>query len=493
MVYEHGCVLEKVPVIGRYSVLLPRTILNFIYAFKSQQIIERGYQEFKDRTCQFIRIDGQMLLLPLNLLEELSSIPNHIASRNKALEHDLLGRYTGISLILDSRLHHTIIQRKLTPRLEQVAPVLEGELAGLFEEYLPASSDRWTIFQPHHVFAKISSRLSARMLVGPELCRNEEWLEVSVKFTESLFTSVAILRFLPPCIRSFVGPLLPSYWQSRNYLRIAKGLLSPVFEKLLEEHDTGKWELDNTNEANLNMIAWLVDSAKGADRDASTLAHIEVLLALASVHTTLQRLISTLYDLTANPSYIEDILQEIGEVQSSGWSISSYAKLRKMDSILRESQRMSPPTIVGMKRIFQAPYTFTTGFHVPAGAHVCLPTFAIENDPAVTPSPEIFDGLRSYRKRLASKVSSHGKDQEHIFTTPEKTMLGFGFGKTACPGRFFADVVLKMVCVKMFQEYEFKFMEAQSRPKNFVLHDWIFTRPWDTMMVRKKNNGFGSF
>lgn len=126
-----------------------------------------------------------MLVLPYSLLEELSCIPNHIASRNKALEHDLLGHYTGINLIVDSRLHHTIVQRKLTPRLEQLVPGLERELAATFEEHLPASCGEWTEFQPYQTLAKISARLSARALVGPDLCRNATWLDVSINFTES--------------------------------------------------------------------------------------------------------------------------------------------------------------------------------------------------------------------------------------------------------------------------------------------------------------------
>lgn len=56
-----------------------------------------------------------------------------------------------------------------------------------------------------------------------------------------------------------------------------------------------------TKEEDFNVISWLVDAAKGGDRDSDTLAHVEVILALESVHTTLFRMVNVLYDIADNP------------------------------------------------------------------------------------------------------------------------------------------------------------------------------------------------
>lgn len=480
---------NSLPLVGSPSKIIPKSILNFIFAVRGLKVLDGGFTKFKDRAFQFIRNDGPVHVLPPSLLEELSGVPNNIASRNGALEHDLLGHYTGISLIVDSRLHHTIVQRKLTPRLEQMIPGLEEELTAAFEEHMPASKEEWTEFEPYQALAKISARLSARALVGPELCRDETWLDVSVNFTESLFRTIVVLRFLPAWTHPIVSKLLPSYWHGRGYLRKGQNFLGPIFKDLLKRHDEGTWKPDNTKDADAHMLSWLVESAKGIDRDPKTLAHIEVLLALASVHTTLLRMVNTLYDLTSNPSYFAELREEIASVQEKGWTSTAYSKLLKTDSVLRESQRMSPPTILGMKRIFQQPYTFSNGLSVPAGAYVCMATYAIENDPLVTPSPEKWDGLRSYRKRLSdssSKGIADAKNKTHSFSAFDKTVLNFGYGKTACPGRFFADIILKMVLVKMVQQYEFRFPGDKGRPENIVLHEFLFTWPWDKMLVRRR-------
>ena len=242
------------------------------------------------------------------------------------------------------------------------------------------------------------------------------------------------------------------------------------------------------------MLAWLAELAKGGDRNPDTLAHVEVLLALASVHTTLLRMVNVLYDLTSHPQYLDEIRREIKEEVESkeGWTSTSYSRLHKLDSVLRESQRMSPPTTLGLKRLFIKPHTFQNGLHIPAGTYVCLPTFAIENDPQHTVDPENFDGLRSYRQKQLERsrnnisASSTGK---HEFSSIDRTILNFGYGKTACPGRFFASVIIKILFVKLLTEYEFSFLPGEGRPKNLMVHEFLFCWPWQKMLLRKRPVG----
>ena len=274
--------------------------------------------------------------------------------------------------------------------------------------------------------------------------------------------------------------ILPSYWRGRGYVKSAKTLLGPKIQQLLRKNDEGLWSPNGKEDAHL--LAWLADTAKGSDRDPNKLAHVEVLLALASVHTTLLRMINVVYDLTAHPQYIDELREEISAAAENdpSWTCSVYVQLPKLDSILRESQRLSPPTILGMKRLFKAPYTFSNGMHVDPGTYVCLPTYAIENANAV--NPKAFDGLRSYRLR-----QHEGERDEHQFVSTEPTVLNFGYGKSACPGRYFASLILKILFVKLLTEYDFQFLPGKERPRNLVLHEFLFPRPWDRMLFKQRS------
>ena len=280
----------------------------------------------------------------------------------------------------------------------------------------------------------------------------------------------------------FLCYLLPTYWRGKYHVRSAKALLGPKIRDLLRKNTEGSWKPDSKED--YNVLSWLADTAKGTDRDPEVLAHLEVLLALASVHTTLLRMVNVLYDLIANPEYFDELRAEIESNNQDGWNKSSYQRLEKLDSVLRESQRMSPPTVLGMKRLFRAPFTFSNGLHIPKGTYVCLPIYAIENDPENTTDPKKFDGLRSYRLRQRP-----GEHDEHQFSSPEPTVLNFGYGKSACPGRFFASLTLKILFTKLLTEYEFKFLPGKKRPKNLLAHEFLFPWPWDKVLVRRREGG----
>lgn len=128
--------------------------------------------------------DKNVIVLPLSVLEELVAIPPTVASPHGGLENDLLGSYTGLDLVLESRLHHSIIQRKLTPRLGLVTPGLEKELCNALAECLPNSED-WAVFQPYQAFSKVSARFSSQAITGPAFANNEEWLTLGVEYVES--------------------------------------------------------------------------------------------------------------------------------------------------------------------------------------------------------------------------------------------------------------------------------------------------------------------
>ena len=145
---------------------------------------------------RFIRNDGNVVVLPRTMVDELSALPSSIASPHGGLEHDLLGPYTGLEFIVESRLHHSIVQRKLTPRLGTLYPYLESELISAFDDYFPDCDD-WTTIEPFKLLGKIVARLSARALVGTSMCRNPIWLEISVNYTENRM-SFRLLSIVKP-------------------------------------------------------------------------------------------------------------------------------------------------------------------------------------------------------------------------------------------------------------------------------------------------------
>jgi hypothetical protein len=110
-----------------------------------------------------------------------------------------------------------------------------------------------------------------------------------------------------------------------------------------------------------------------------------------------------MYDLTAHPQHIEPMREEAERmIKEEGWTKGALAKMHKIDSFLRESQRFgftpSPRTsfvrrmsgkiysdcslLVGMTRkvVAKDGFTFSDGTTIPHGALLGVPNTAVHRD-----------------------------------------------------------------------------------------------------------------
>lgn len=98
---------------------------------------------------------------------------------------------------------------------------------------------------------------------------------------------------------------------------------------------------------------------------------------------------------------------------------------------------------------------------LPDGARLVLPTSAIYMDNDLFPDAEKFDGFRFYRLR---QESAEARTSHQLLTVGKKD-LTWGYGKHACPGRFMAEVVMKLMLAHFIMEYDVKLIGE--RPKNW--------------------------
>jgi cytochrome P450 len=83
---------------------------------------------------------------------------------------------------------------------------------------------------------------------------------------------------------------------------------------------------------------------------------------MAAIHTTSMATTAAIYDLATYPEYIAPLREEIQKVlDEDGYDVgedgflrlkkSSMPKLWKLDSFLKESQRLTPPALSKLKEI----------------------------------------------------------------------------------------------------------------------------------------------
>jgi cytochrome P450 len=154
-----------------------------------------------------------------------------------------------------------------------------------------------------------------------------------------------------------------------------------------------------------------------------------------------------LYRLLAHPEYIEPLRQEVDAVVTEeGWTKAGMDRMYKIDSFIRETQRVDtfflrsldylsqvrdadfPLFPVSMTRLALRPFTFSNGVTVPAGTYVSIPASATHTDERIYPNPDEFDGFRFSKPREGEGDTISSRYQS---VSPSSEHLPFGLGRHA--------------------------------------------------------------
>ena len=198
--------VDGLPIAGRQSRLLPQSVLNLLFAFNGPSIVGEAYErvglrfletpkllntptayifEFKHRAFQLIRGDGNVIVLPVDMLDEFASLPESVATAQAGIEHDLLGHLNGLGIGKETKILRTIVQRKVTPNIGRLTPEIEDEARAVFKVTIPNCDNGWIEIMPYRTLARVAARLAARVLVGKPDCRDPRWIETAIAYTEN--------------------------------------------------------------------------------------------------------------------------------------------------------------------------------------------------------------------------------------------------------------------------------------------------------------------
>jgi len=218
-----------------------------------------------------------------------------------------------------------------------------------------------------------------------------------------------------------------------------------------------KWD-----DAPHDVLMWLMNEAKEEERSLEGLTKRMLLVNFASLHSTCLTLTQVFYRLVDNPDYVEPLRREVeAVVAEEGWTKAGIDKMHKIDSFIRETQRLDVQGILGVFRLALRPFTFSNGMTIPAGTLVALPQRALHTDEDIYSDPDQFDGFRFARLREQEgdvMVATH----QTVSTSSDH--VAFGIGRHQCPGRFLAAIEIKALLAHIVVTYDVKFEEGKGLP-----------------------------
>lgn len=119
----------------------------------------------------------------------------------------------------------------------------------------------------------------------------------------------------------------------------------------------------------------------------------------------------------------------------------------------------------------QKPITLKDGTHIPQGVFIETPSLAVLHDEQIYPDAESFDPRRFYELRTNEQVAdpnSFRTRESYQFVSVTKENTTFGYGKHACPGRFFAANEIKLILARILLQYDVRLpLDVKERYPNF--------------------------
>ncbi|KAI1064835.1 hypothetical protein LB507_001227 [Fusarium sp. FIESC RH6] len=416
------------------------------YCFNPRAVMAKGYAKFKNEVFGLDTQDGVKLVIPPGFLDTLKSHP--ALSFKASIDNDMQIEYTYFGGPPEYVIH--AIKANLTGSLPAFTPLLHGMVKKNMPNVLG-------LYKVHDRVLSLVARNNARVFQGTAASLDEEWQSASTGYVLACFDCIRALKQWHPWLRPLVYRFIPERAAIKD--QWAKGRKRVMASMLERKRKGGNIEdpptmLDHlSNGRNEHM----------ADDVEMQLLHQMTLIAVGTV-TTFSSTTQAIYDLAAHPEYVSILRQEVENVprdQSGNFNRDSTSAMEKLDSFLKESQRLNSPDLTTFQRAAVANMTLPDGTFVPKGTKLEINTCSIHADKDLYENPQEFDGLRFYKMRQGP-----GQENKYKYSSVGREDLSWGFGRHACPGRYLSAVNIKLILAEILMNYDIKLCEGAKRPPN---------------------------
>ncbi|KAF2179247.1 putative cytochrome P450 monooxygenase [Zopfia rhizophila CBS 207.26] len=375
--------------------------------------------------------------------------------------------YASVGDLYSSDLMVDVVKRGINVRLPKLVPLLSDECDYAFRREIGGPKE-WKAFTAAQLSQKIMHRVTSRILIGTELCRDENYLRSSTTLNNSVFINGLVMTMLPLGPLRRLGCHFFSFLHRRNIRNAMKDIL-PVVTKRFEEFQNQ----DKDSLEALDAIQWSLEFSAGNKKEhnpewiALSLLHNLWAGSAAPAGLVTQMIFQTLLE----PQYLDPLRSEaVKAIGTYGWTDKALSSMPLIDSFIRELNRLYPTGAVTCARtVMDKTFQFHDGFQLPRGSRIAIPALAIHTDPDNFPDPMKFDGFRFAKMNTAEK-SGEETEAKWGASTVSETNLAFGFGKHSCTGRFYAVRKAKLIFSKLIMQYDLKWEGVMSMPPRLSIN-----------------------
>ncbi|KAF4926177.1 Cytochrome P450 monooygenase 1 [Colletotrichum viniferum] len=449
LVTSVACKLAKrdnsIPFVDPPTWLRPRPLARMDFLKTGVSVLDKAKSAVADKPFRVLSENGDLTVLPPRFAHSIRNEDDlNFGAFIKADFHYGIAGFEPFGFVdHDSQILQNVARKQLTKYLNTVTEQLSLETA-FAASHIFGESPEWRSVPAKDAILDLVARLSSRVFLGDELCRNEAWLRVTKDYTVISCMAAMKLTFVPRPLRPLVHWFLPDCRLVRQHLAQARAHVSGVIEQrraAKREAAAQGEEAPSYNDA----IEWAEMECKGQAYDAAV---SQLTLSFAAIHTTTDLLAQTMLFLANQPELITPLREEIVQVlKAEGWGKTALYNMKLMDSALKETQRMKPNSM----------YPKIHG--------------------------EDVDTYDIYQFRRMREEPGKTHKAQLVTTSPEH--VAFGHGQHACPGRFFASNEVKVALCHLLLKYDWKLAPGNTADP-FVVGSARQINPKTVIMFRRR-------
>ncbi|KAI0699941.1 cytochrome P450 [Cerioporus squamosus] len=353
--------------------------------------------------------------------------PDDELSFREGVEETLQTRFTLGRDTIDDPYHVDLVRDKLMRSLAAVLPDVIDELSLTVPGYIcpqEGHKSEWDKVNILNVTQKIIARASNRVFVGLPACRNQEFLNLAIQFAVDVIKDMFLLGLVPAAMRPFLAGCFSA---ARANIRQSLVHLKPLIDERKSQVET--YGDDYPGKPN-DLLQWVLEEALPRRSTDYQIAERIMIMNFAAIHTSSNSISHALLHLAAEPQYLQPLRDEVEAiVAAEGWTKAAMGKMWKIDSFLKESQRVNGVALTAVTRKALRDTTLIDGTFIPKGTLIAAASYPTHYDEGIYENASAFDPFRFARMRAAE-----GEGTKHQLVHTSLEYMSFGHGKHAWYG-----------------------------------------------------------
>ncbi|KAF4453916.1 Cytochrome P450 [Fusarium austroafricanum] len=338
------------------------------------------------------------ILLPKSYIRWMASQNDRILSPTP-VQHEIVGaKYA----FLDSSVEkdfavNDILRVHLNRRLPRLVPKIMEELSTSIGDTFGLDTE-WKEVQVIPLVRRVIAKVTAWLIIGDELCRDDELVDNLAKFSNAVIPSATGLSLFP----SFLQPISSRLTSIINhiYMRRALKSLGPYIEQRIVAMETGIFKDDAIDD----VLTWHIHEALRKKEPRDGLEDVIACRIFATMFAALGSptltMTHTLFNLCVNlpPGHVWRFLEEEGRrVFASSIDQASINDLEYADSAIKETLRLHTAIKALSGQVMQ-PAGLTLkdhNMHLRQGSRISVSAWGIHHDEDIYPDAYLYDPYRS--------------------------------------------------------------------------------------------------